>query len=100
MIELLIVTGIAGLLLTISFPTFSRFKDVICLQALAHSTAMDLRKAQALAMCRNESQSCSGFTFSRTGAVQPGGSGTLVLNSRLGSVKKLIVSPIGRVRVE
>lgn len=100
LIELLVVIGICGLLLVISFSALTRFRDSIWLEATARLTVMELRKTQALAMCRNESLGCNGFTFSRTGSALPGGSGTKILAGRFGGTKKIVLSPIGRVRVE
>jgi prepilin-type N-terminal cleavage/methylation domain-containing protein len=102
LIELLIVIGICGLFLAISFPSLNRFKDTVYLESSARAAAMELRKVQSLAICRNENMGCTGsrFAFARSGAAMPGGTGTEVLRARSGLTRKLVVSPAGRVRIE
>jgi len=99
-IELLVVTGICGLLLSFSFPTLINFRELICLDSSTYQAASDIRKVQIEAICKNESLSIGRFKFSKTGFPLPGGTGTEVLKSRSGYCRKVIVSSAGRVRVE
>ena|SRR3989338_5953690 len=100
LIELLVVVSIAGLLLSFSFPTLTRFKSTFCLEASARERVSEVRKVQSLAMCKGETQNTGIFKFSKTGFPVPGGSGTEGLEGRNGFAKKIIVSSAGRVRVE
>ena len=40
------------------------------------------------------------FTFAGSGFPVPGGTGTLVISNRLGKTKQIVVSSVGRVRVQ
>lgn len=100
LIELLIVISICGLIISISFPTLTNFKENFYLDALARERASEIRKVQSLAMGKGEVQSIGRFKFSRTGSPLPGGTGTEILEGRSGRSKKIIVSSIGRVRIE
>lgn len=95
LIELLVVVGICGLLLSFSFPALSNFRKGVYLESSAREIASEIRKAQSLAMSVGETQSVGKFKFSRTGFPLPGGSGTETIGSR-----KIIVSSVGRVRIE
>lgn len=99
LVELIVVIGICGLLLSFSFPTLHTFKCVIQLGASAQALASDLRKTQMQALCRNTTESWQSYKFAKTGNCLPGGSGTTVLTQGNFS-KKVVVSQYGRVRVE
>jgi prepilin-type N-terminal cleavage/methylation domain-containing protein len=100
LIELLVVMSISGLLLFLSFPALSAFKDRLSLETRARQLAFTLRKAQSLAISRGETQIVGRFKFSKTGSPLPGGFGTEKITSPGGRTKKVIVSPLGRVRIE
>jgi Tfp pilus assembly protein FimT len=92
--------GIVGLILLLSFPTLANFREQVYLESASNQLVSDLRLAQAKAICFNETQACDRFKFAKTGNPPPGGSGTALLSGRSGSVRKVIVSSAGRVRVE
>jgi len=100
LVELLVVMGISGLLLFLSFPALTNLKESIRLEISARQLASTLRKAQSLAMYQGETKIIGRFKFSKTGAPLPGGFGTEKITSPSGKVKKVIVSPLGRVRIE
>lgn len=100
LVELLVVIGICGLLLSISFPTLSFFRGIIYLDASAQTLASELRKAQGRALCENDTCEYERFKFSKTGFPLPGGSGTRILTDGRGHSRKVILSSAGRVRVE
>jgi prepilin-type N-terminal cleavage/methylation domain-containing protein len=103
LVELSVVFGLIGLFLLFSLPTLANFKEQVYLDATATQFASDLRKTQIEALCFNTTRTISinnrQFIFSKTGNPQPGGSGTVVLNGRSCS-RSLIVSSVGRVRIE
>ena len=116
LIELLMVIGICGLLFTLSFPTLVRFRSNIYLEASARGVASELRKVQSMAESRNENlnwdlsrfglppgvvaRNIRQFKFSSSGFPLPGGTGTQVLETQSGCLKKIVLSSVGRVRVE
>jgi len=116
LIELLIVIGICSLLLMLSFPTLASFRSSIYLEASARGVASELRKFQSLAESRNENlnwdlsrfglpsgvvaRNIRQFKFSSSGFPLPGGTGTQVLETQNGCAKKVILSSVGRVRIE
>lgn len=100
LVELLTVIGICGLLLAFSFPTLSRYKQNLLLNASAFERASELRAAQARALGGGQAVQSGRFKFSRTGAALPGESGTEIFAGRRGLSKKVIVSSAGRVRIE
>ena len=100
LVELLAVMSICGLLLSFSFPALARFRASLYLEASAKERVAEIRKAQGLAMSKGETQSSGKFKFSATGFPVPGGSGTEILEGRNGFNRKVIVSSVGRVRIE
>ena len=95
LVEMLVVISVCGLLLSFSFSSLSKFKKSVGFEASARQLASDLRRTQSQAMSRHESLSQGRFTFSSSGFPPPGGSGTEVIGHR-----KVIVSSVGRVRIE
>lgn len=116
LIELLIVMGILALIVGITIPTFSSFKNQFLLNAAAQKIASELRRIQILASTQHETlsldpskldlpkgiklKSAKTITFSSSGFPPPGGAGTIVLENQSGKTKKIAVSSMGRVRVE
>lgn len=100
LVELLVVIGICGLLLSISFPTLSSLRGMVYLDASAQTMASELRKTQSRALCENDTREYERFKFSKTGFPLPGGSGTQTLTDGRGHSRKVILSSAGRVRVE
>jgi len=116
LVELLIAIGICGLLLALSFPALLNFKSSLYLEASARSIASEMRKTQSLAWsgkanlnwdvsqfglpagvsARNVKQ----FRFSKTGFPLPGGTGTQVIENKFGNSRKIVLSSVGRVRIE
>jgi len=108
--------AVFGLVVAISFPALGKFKSSIFLEVSARKLASDLRQCQVNAVTRGESVSYrlnsanlaqgiilrndKEFIFSRTGYTQPGGSGTQRLASKSGQEKSIVVSSVGRVRIE
>lgn len=116
LIELLMIMAILALIIGMSIPTFSSFKNQLLLNATAQRIASDLRKIQSQAYSEHKTLSLdpnqlelpsgirlkSGKTisFSPSGSTSFGGSGSLLLQNQRGQTKKIIVSTVGRVRVE
>jgi len=70
-------------------------------------TQMQAIQSDKISSCKIESLCgtvfvCSGkeFKFSRSGFPVVGGSGTEILKNKTGRIKKIVVSSVGRVRVE
>ncbi|MBI5078696.1 prepilin-type N-terminal cleavage/methylation domain-containing protein [Candidatus Saganbacteria bacterium] len=100
LVELMMVVGICGLFFAFAFPALWRFKNSVCIKASALELASGIRRIQSEAVCRGENLSVGRFKFSRSGFPLPGGSGTQVLENRFGRSRRVIVSAVGRVRVE
>jgi len=116
LVELLIVIGICGLLLTLSFPAWLNFKSSLYLEASARSVASEMRKTQSLAWSGKanliwevsqlslpmeiSAQAVKSFKFSNTGFPLPGGTGTQVIENKFGNRRKIVLSSVGRVRIE
>ncbi|MFA5839673.1 MAG: type II secretion system protein [Candidatus Margulisiibacteriota bacterium] len=116
LLECLIVVGILGILLTISLPTLKQYRESVILNASAIALASDLRALQNQAMLNHgiarlslsalkppapiKILSFSSIAFSPSGLPIVGGSGTIVLGSSASISKKIIVSSLGRIRIE
>jgi|GEM_PF-1181617 len=115
LVETVTVIGIIGVLLALSLPLSRSFASALHLNASARAVASELRLVQGRAILEHRTLSPDlsrldlapgiklvprPICFSPSGCPPPGGSGTLFLSNRLGSVKKVIVSSSGRVRVE
>ncbi|NQT29794.1 MAG: type II secretion system protein [Candidatus Saganbacteria bacterium] len=116
LVEILIVISILAVTLSISLPTFYSFSGQLSLNASARTVASKLRQLQSQAMLVHETQSLNlaslnlpasiipiaigTISFSHTGNPAPGGSGTIILQNRFGKTKSIIVSSLGRVRIE
>jgi prepilin-type N-terminal cleavage/methylation domain-containing protein len=116
LVELLVVLSLifafsAGI--TTIFYSVSRH---IVLQSTAETLATDIRTTQSRARLQHQAcffdaevkplpqgvkiASAHVFSFCASGFPPPGGSGTLVLQNSSGERKSVIVSSVGRVRVE
>lgn len=115
LIELSLVFWIFGLILAVTYPALSHFQQNLYLNYSTHALSSKFRKTQSLAMCSNKATETKGndelaagvkfrygkkFVFSRSGSVMPGGAGTEWVENRFGKTKKIIVSSMGRIRIE
>jgi type II secretory pathway pseudopilin PulG len=96
LVELLVVIGLCGLLLSFTLPTFTRLKENLRWNGTAQQLASDLRLTQATALATDQVQACGRFKFAPSGFPLVGGSGTELI----GRSRKVILSSAGRVRVE
>ncbi|MFA4844555.1 MAG: prepilin-type N-terminal cleavage/methylation domain-containing protein [Candidatus Margulisiibacteriota bacterium] len=96
LVELLVVIGLCGLLLSFTLPAFTKLKENLRLNGLAEHLASDLRTTQATALTVGQTQASGRFRFAASGFPPPGGSGTELI----GRSRKVILSSAGRVRVE
>ncbi|MBU0671601.1 MAG: prepilin-type N-terminal cleavage/methylation domain-containing protein [Candidatus Margulisbacteria bacterium] len=116
LIEILVVMAILTIVSSFSFKTLPRFAGQLYLNGAAQTIAAELRALQSKALLQHETlnydlsqlklpagislANMPQISFAASGATPPGGSGTLILQSGLGSQKKIIVSSSGRVRFE
>ena len=100
LIELSVVISIIGFIFLLSFPTLATFKDRAYLEGDSRLFVSDLRKAQAKAISTGEEQLLDRFKFAKSGFAVPGGSGTLIMKSKAGAVRKIVLSSAGRIRLE
>ncbi len=115
LIELLVIILIIGSLLSFSVPVLNSFYGNLLLNQSAQALAGEIRTLQARAYAQHQTLSLDPgrglpgsillaqnhqISFAASGFPVPGGSGTLILQSRFGQTKKIIVSSLGRVRVE
>jgi prepilin-type N-terminal cleavage/methylation domain-containing protein len=116
LIELVVVISIVGILLTVAIPITNYFAQHFALDSSARLVASDLRKEQRLSSLEHTERSYDptkaalpgGITllaakiikFSASGFPSFGGVGTITLQNRFGEVKKVVVSSVGRVRIE
>lgn len=103
LLECLVAILMIGLLTFFSFSVFSNFLDRGKLRAEVEQTVMRLRQAKvtARALSQDVSVVCQGktFKFAPSGNPVPGFFGTVEIKNRSGS-KKVVVSAVGRIRVE
>ncbi len=110
-----VVIFIVGILFSISLPTLKRFCDSLALNHTAQAIAGEIRTLQVKAYTQHQRLSLDIyrllpsnifiaqvhiFCFSDSGFPVPGGSGTLILRNQSGQTKSIIVSSLGRVRIE
>ncbi|MDD4179887.1 MAG: prepilin-type N-terminal cleavage/methylation domain-containing protein [Candidatus Margulisbacteria bacterium] len=116
LIELLVVMAVFGLVVAVSFPALGKLRSSIFLEVSARKLASELRLSQVKAVACGESvnyhpnsvnlaqgivlSNDKEFIFSRSGYTQPGGSGTQKLATKSGQEKSIVVSSVGRVRIE
>lgn len=116
LVELLVVFFLLFAFCAGTAAVFSSLSRHLALQNTAETIATEIRTTQSRA--RLEHQTCSFdagakplpqgikiaaahvFSFSASGFPLPGGSGTLTLQNSVGERKNVVVSSIGRVRVE
>ncbi|MCU0640889.1 MAG: type II secretion system GspH family protein [Candidatus Margulisbacteria bacterium] len=96
LVELLVVIGIVGLIGTVSFPSLTKFRKTVLIEAQAQVLAAAARRAQVEALAKGRTVELPPFKFGASGYPVPGYSGTLVLSPHC----KVIVSSVGRVRIE
>lgn len=116
LIENIIVLGVLGILLSIGIPALKHYRETILLDASVKTLAADLRALQNQALLKHtitrfsssaitlaapiKLQSFASIAFSPSGYPIVGGSGTIVLANSLGKNKKVVVSSLGRIRIE
>ncbi len=116
LIELLIVIGLISFVFAAAAPNLSRYSSLLNLNASAKLIVSDLRLTQSQALTQKETlcydptktRLPSGIKFIKTkpiyfsasGNPAFGSSGTIMMQNRLGQSKKIIVSSVGRIRVE
>ena len=112
--EILVVISLI-FLFAASFPLLNGSKNQLLLGMESSLVASEIRKTQARAVAAGQTTSWDSsafhlpgglsfpanrvFSFSSSGFTPPGGSGTLILKAG-NSIRKIIVSSYGRVRVE
>ncbi len=116
LVEILIVLSILAVFSSFALSGFSGFSARLFLDSSAKSLASDLRALQSRAVLQHCTQNlalddlnfppgihlASGkeIQFSPSGFPPPGGSGSLILQNRFGQTRRIIVSSVGRVRIE
>ena len=116
LIESLIVMGILGILFCIGLPALSSFQGSILLDSTAKAIASELQHLQSQAQLQHTNhifssadfplpkfikyQSTASIVFSSSGNPSVGGSGSIVLVNAQGKTKQIIVSSLGRIRIE
>jgi prepilin-type N-terminal cleavage/methylation domain-containing protein len=96
LVELLVVIGIVGMIFTLSFPALSKLRKTVLVEGEVYSLAAALRRAEVEALTKNRAVSLPPFKFAGSGFPLPGYSGTLNLSPK----RKIVVSSVGRVRIE
>lgn len=84
------------MLLTVSYPSLVKLRKTALLEGECGVRAADLRRAEIEALARAQTVERLPFKFAGSGFPLPGYSGTLTLSPR----RKIIVSSVGRVRIE
>lgn len=115
LIELLITILIVGILFSLSIPALNLFCGNYGLGQSAQMVAGEIRALQARAHTQHQKLSLDisrllpnhivvvqnhPIAFAASGFPVPGCSGTLILQNRFGHSKKIVISSLGRVRVE
>lgn len=111
LIELLVVLSLCAILFSLALPPIRNIRAKLLLSACLQGSVSELRLTQSRAIAGNHEQNWSianyplanvlkkgalrTFSFSPSGFCPPGGSGTQLLEN-----KKIVVSSMGRVRVE
>jgi len=102
LVELIVVVSFMVASFIVFSPSLFCLRENVIFDSSVKNTAMEVRLAQieAISAGRAVKAGDSSFVFARSGAVVPGGSGTKTLASKFGKTRKIVVSSIGRVRVE
>jgi len=117
LLEILVTISLFSLIIFISMPVLSRFKNALLLKITVQKVSSDLRARQLAALVKkttlNYQVSSAGqlpgglklisdkkIVFSGNGLPIPGGSGTQILGNNYGKQGKIIVSSQGRIRIE
>jgi prepilin-type N-terminal cleavage/methylation domain-containing protein len=98
--ETLIVLSIVALLLGFGTRNTLSYYETLRLQQNAEKIAAQLRLAQNKAITSGETQSSNGVLFAASGFPAPGSKNTITITSAQKKTRKVIVSGIGRIRVE
>jgi prepilin-type N-terminal cleavage/methylation domain-containing protein len=96
LVELLVVIGIVGIIMTVSSPSFFKLRKTVLIEGKCQVIAADLRRAEIEALTKAQTVERAPFKFAPSGFPVPGYSGTLNLPPR----RKIVLSSIGRVRIE
>lgn len=115
-LELLITVSLISILFTLALPSLAAFKGRLYLKCLATEITNELRRTQIKAMISGGPVvwgvnqrllppeifivNNKIFKYASSGNCLPGGSGTLNVSNRYCQTKKIVVSSVGRVRVE
>lgn len=100
LVELLVVITILGLLFSVSCPAVDRLRGALILKATSRSIAANIRQSEVQALATLAEVDCSPFKIASSGFPQPGYSGTQLLTGQSGQAKKIVLSSVGRVRIE
>ena len=96
LVELLVVIGIVGILLTVSYPSLTKLRKTTLIEGECQAIVAGLRRAEVQALATNRTVELAPFKFAASGFPLPGYSGTLTLSPH----RKIVVSSVGRVRIE
>lgn len=116
LVEIIVVIAVCSSLFSLSFYSLRRFLSQSQLATSADKLVSELRKIQSQARLERQTTSLdiskqnlpsgikiiktSQIKFAPSGFTDFGGSGSIILRNRLGKTKKIVVSTVGRVRVE
>lgn len=116
LVEITVVLVVLSVGLFLVFPAWQSFSAQISLQTSAQLLVSELHRLQSSAELEHKTVTLdptklnlsagltlSGKTdlsFSASGFPPPGGSGTLIVSNRFGQQKKIVVSSVGRIRLE
>jgi prepilin-type N-terminal cleavage/methylation domain-containing protein len=115
LIELLLVMGILSFLAVFSLPALFHYRSNLMLEVSGRAMVSEINLAQARAMAGGQASwqatafhfpagvkpvGLKTFTFSASGFTPPGGSGTQTIINSDGHTRNIVVSNVGRVRIE
>lgn len=98
--ETLIVLSILSVLLGFGINNTIGYYESIKLQGNAEKIAAGLRLAQNKALTSGNTETSNGVQFASSGFPTPGSKNTIVVTNLKHKIKKVIVSNIGRIRIE
>ena len=116
LVEIIVIIGILSVLFSLALPLSARFSSTLYLQASAKALVSELRRLQSSSVLQHQTlsfapdkftlppgikfKSICDIGFSASGFPPPGKSGSLILQDSSGRTKKVIVSSLGRIRLE
>ena len=116
LIEFTIVVGLLALLFALCLPSLFQYRAELLLDAAAKGVVSDLRNIQSKAQTGHSREtfnssayslpagikfsSYNNLIFAPSGYPMVGGSGSITLINRLGNTRKIILSSVGRIRLE